>query len=178
MFLARIEEIRDPHLDVIFVGQRVFPGGGGGGTSVTCRYPYLFVCITIKRNLGEEIQPLREIWARKYSLSSEKKPFCARLIITRSVRQKSTLLWCSQMWKRPPCVKCRYCEGYASPFGSADKLYLIFPLFSRTNVEFLQRKEILNIFHLILKWYQIKYLKYFRKKNKIKNNNKNNKKIK
>ena len=31
MFLARIEEIRDPHLDVIFVGQRVFPGGGGGG---------------------------------------------------------------------------------------------------------------------------------------------------
>ena len=30
MFLARIEEIRDPHLDVIFVGQRVFPGGGRG----------------------------------------------------------------------------------------------------------------------------------------------------
>ena len=29
MFLARREEIRDPHLDVIFVGQRVFPGGGG-----------------------------------------------------------------------------------------------------------------------------------------------------
>ena len=30
MFLARREEIRDPHLDVIFVGQRVFPGEGGG----------------------------------------------------------------------------------------------------------------------------------------------------
>ena len=51
---------------------------------------------SFERNFGEEIQPFRRICARKYSLSSEKKTFCERLMslgIKADYNQKSTLLY-------------------------------------------------------------------------------------